>query len=153
MFSAGIGIEQMARMLTSENATQRGSTAAAALDAIAAVSRVLSYDLLRYGVMVVEKSATLPRMALESISGKLQQGDGRVGGCLTDVLPAGTFTQPEFMTALGILKDSGQCRHCCGRWPASAAPSTPSSTTDMTGGSAPAQTRPRPGAHPARRIC
>ena len=102
MFSAGIGIEQMARMLTSENATQRGSTAAAALDAIAAVSRVLSYDLLRYGVMVVEKSATLPRMALESISGKLQQGDGRVGGCLTDVLPAGTFTQPEFMTALGI---------------------------------------------------
>ena len=76
MFSAGIGIEQMARMLTSENATQRGSTVAAALDAIAAVSRVLSYDLLRYGVMVVEKSATLPRMALESISGKLQQGDG-----------------------------------------------------------------------------
>ena len=37
---------QMARMLASENATQRGSTAAACLDAVAAIARVLVYDLL-----------------------------------------------------------------------------------------------------------
>jgi ParB-like chromosome segregation protein Spo0J len=37
---------QMVRMLASENATQRGSTAAA-LDAVAAIARVLAYNLLR----------------------------------------------------------------------------------------------------------
>ena len=39
---------QMVRMLASENATQRGSTSAACLDAMAAISRVLAYNLLRW---------------------------------------------------------------------------------------------------------
>lgn len=36
------------RMLASENAAQRGSTSAACLDAVAAISRVLAYNLLRW---------------------------------------------------------------------------------------------------------
>jgi hypothetical protein len=39
---------QMVRMLASENATQRGSTSAACLDAVAAICKVLAYSLLRW---------------------------------------------------------------------------------------------------------
>src|SRR5580765_3917468 len=39
---------QMVRLLAAENATQRGTTAAASLDAIAAISKVLAYSLVRY---------------------------------------------------------------------------------------------------------
>ncbi|MBV8092297.1 MAG: ParB N-terminal domain-containing protein [Acetobacteraceae bacterium] len=39
---------QMVRLLLSENATQRGSTAAACVDAVAAASKIMAYSLLRW---------------------------------------------------------------------------------------------------------
>lgn len=100
---------QMVRLLASENATQRGTTAAAALDAIAAISKVLVYRCWRFGIDEVwENSHTCPREAIESIWGKVRRGEGPGRSCIHDLMPAGAFTADQIRTALGILKDSGR---------------------------------------------
>jgi hypothetical protein len=100
---------QMVRMLASENATQRGSTSAAALDAIAAVSKVLAYQCFRHDLEgVVKIHTTLHRDAIASIWGKLREGEGPGWRCILALLPAGAFTTAQVQTALGVLKDSGR---------------------------------------------
>lgn len=102
---------QMVRLLAAENATQRGSTAAAALDAIAAVSRVLIYQCLRWDLEelrgVAKIFATLPQDAIESIWGKARKGEGPGERCLLDVLVDGTFTRSQLREAVGTIKDGG----------------------------------------------
>lgn len=67
----------MVRMLASENATQRGSTAAAALDAVAAVSKVLVFQCLRWDLGRFAKIiANLPTDAAENIWGNVRRGEG-----------------------------------------------------------------------------
>jgi ParB-like chromosome segregation protein Spo0J len=100
---------QMARMLASENATQRGSTAAACLDAVAALSKVVAYRLLRW-----ENQATIPTNVgnLVGIShaecrGRLLAGDGIGVDCILGAATKGSFTQRQVEAALGALKNSG----------------------------------------------
>jgi len=99
----------MVLMLTSENATQRGTTAAASLDSVAAISRKLAQDCFVIDEQGVAKIfATIPRDAAESVLGKMQQGEGPGERCILDTAPAGTFTRNQVRLALGVLKDSGR---------------------------------------------
>ena len=101
---------QMARMLASENATQRGSTAAAALDAVAALSKVIAYRLLRW-----ENEATVPTNVgtVEGFShttcrGKLLVGEGIGAECIMAVATKGSFPRRVVDDALATLKESGR---------------------------------------------
>lgn len=100
---------QMVRMLASENATQRGSTAAASLDAIAAISSVLAYNLLRW-----EDEATFRRnlqkveVDYPSCRGRLEAGEGIGRDCIAAFAPAGTFSSTQIIENLAVLKDSGR---------------------------------------------
>jgi ParB-like chromosome segregation protein Spo0J len=100
---------QMINMLASENATQRGSTAAAALDAIAALSKGLTYNLLRW-----EDEATFLRnmgnigFSYQECRGRLE-AHGQIGReCIMGCPPEGRFTTYQVEAALGTLKDSGR---------------------------------------------
>jgi hypothetical protein len=67
----------MVRMLASENAMQRGSTAAAATDAIAAISRVLAYACFHGGTRLVEILTSLgpvSEQAKATMRGKITSG-------------------------------------------------------------------------------
>jgi len=100
---------QMVRMLASENATQRGSSAAAALDAIAAISKVLAYQCFRHDAANLVTILTgLDRRGGETIWGNIRQGEGPGWHCILDVTPKDAFTRSQVHTALGILKDSGR---------------------------------------------
>jgi hypothetical protein len=100
---------QMVRMLSSENATQRGTSAAAALDAVAATSKVLCYLCIRYDLAEVSKNIeTFAPKAVESIWGKVRQGEGPGEQCILDLLPANSYTRAQARIALGVLKDSGR---------------------------------------------
>lgn len=99
----------MVLMLTSENATQRGTTAAASLDSIAAISKKLTKDCFttdEHGVARI--FATLPSGAAESVLGKMLQGEGPGERCILDTAPGGTFVRNQVRLALGVLKDSGR---------------------------------------------
>lgn len=99
---------QMARMLASENATQRGSTAAACLDAVAAISRVLVYHLLRWDeATFAEFSAKVP-VDYPSCRGRLEAGSGIGHDCILAFAPEGAFSGPQIEAAIGTLKDSGR---------------------------------------------
>jgi hypothetical protein len=100
---------QMVMMLTSENATQRGTTAAASLDSIAAISKALARDCFTTNKEGVSRIfETLPRDAAESVLGKMRLGEGPGEPCVADTTPAGTFSRNQIRLALGILKDSGR---------------------------------------------
>src|SRR4051812_4550049 len=98
---------QMVRMLATENATQRGSTAAACLDAVAAISRVLAYNLLRWDearfCKILQNFGSYPECR-----GRLEAGHGIGRDCIQAFAPQGAFTITQIEIALGILKDSGR---------------------------------------------
>ena len=100
---------QMVRMLASENATQRGSTAAASLDAIAAICKVLAYNLLRW-----ENQATLARnlagvtLDYPTCRGMLESGEGIGRACVQAFAPEGAFSRTQIEENLAVLKDSGR---------------------------------------------
>lgn len=100
--------EMMALMLASENATQRGVTAAAGLDAVAALSRAVTESCLRCDTPegVCQIWHTLSPDAAESIWGKARKGEepGRVA--LQSLLPA--YTQHQIDLALHVLRESGR---------------------------------------------
>src|SRR3954451_190423 len=73
---------QMVRMLASENATQRGSTAAACLDAVAAISRVLAYNLLRWDEVTFCKILQKVEVDYPSCRGRLESGSGIGRNCV-----------------------------------------------------------------------
>jgi ParB-like chromosome segregation protein Spo0J len=98
----------MVRMLTSENATQRGSTAAAALDAVAALARVLAYNLLRWDE--ARSGRNLPQWQgdYHRCRGNLEAGHGIGHDCIEACPPRGALTEYQIKAALGHLKDSGR---------------------------------------------
>lgn len=96
---------QMVRMLASENATQRGSTAAAALDAIAAISRVLAFGLLRWDEARFFRNMKNITISYPECRGRLEAGSGIGRDCI--IASTAGFTTSQVDTALGTLKDSG----------------------------------------------
>lgn len=99
---------QMVRMLASENATQRGTTAAACLDAIAAVSRVVINQCWKGDATLVSKIFETSLTSAESTWGKVRRGEGPGESCILSMMPAGAFTLGQIRIALGVLKDSGR---------------------------------------------
>jgi hypothetical protein len=99
---------QMVRMLASENAIQRGSTAAACLDAVAAISRVLAYNLLRWDEVSFVKNFTKPGIDYARCRGRLEAGSGIGWECVQTFAPKDAFSEAQIHAALGTLKDSGR---------------------------------------------
>ena len=99
---------QMARMLASENATQRGSTAAAALDAVAALSKVLAYDLLRWEKWSGSSRNMEEQAEFSRCRGHLLAGEGIGRVCIEAAATKGSFTTVQIEGALAALKESGR---------------------------------------------
>ena len=99
---------QMVRMLASENATQRGTTAAASLDAIAAISRALVKVCVQSDASSIAKIFAIGLDAAELVQGNVKRGEGPGERCILEVMPAGTFNRAQARLALGVLKDSGR---------------------------------------------
>lgn len=107
---------QMINMLASENATQRGSTAAAALDAVAALCKGLAYNLLRWedeatffrNMGKVGENSRLWDFQYASCRGRLESGSGIGRDCILGCPPKDRFTSYQVDAALGQLKDSGR---------------------------------------------
>ena len=99
---------QMVRMLASENATQRGSTAAACLDAVAAISKVLAYNLLRWDEARFVKNSTITGLSYQECRGRLEAGSGLGISCIGASVTKNSFTDNQLHIALGTLKDSGR---------------------------------------------
>ena len=97
---------QMARMLASENATQRGTTAAASLNAIAALSRVVVEQCCKGDATLTATIIAVSQEAAERIHGSVLTGDGPGERCILEVMPEGAFTRVQVRLALGVLKDS-----------------------------------------------
>lgn len=99
---------QMVRMLASENATQRGSTSAACLDAVAAISRVLAYSLLRWDEATFAKNLAKVGIDYASCRGRLEAGSGIGHDCIRSFATKDAFSDAQVQAALGTLKDSGR---------------------------------------------
>src|SRR4051794_5323012 len=82
---------EMVRMLASENATQRGSTAAASLDAVAALAKVMAYRLLRWEneAGIPENYGKLDENSHAECRGRLLAGDGIGTACIQAAATAG----------------------------------------------------------------
>lgn len=99
---------QMVQMLSAENATQRGTTVAAAVDSIQAICQVLSYALLRW-----ENEATFRRfmgkvdLDFHSCRGRLQAGSGLGRSCIVGA-SRGYYSSYSVDNALAVLRDSGR---------------------------------------------
>jgi hypothetical protein len=99
---------QMVRMLASENATQRGSTSAACLDAVQAISRVLAYDLLRWDEAKFSRFHENSGIKYSECRGRLEAGSGIGEPCIFAFAPKGAFSHGEVQGALATLKQSGR---------------------------------------------
>lgn len=99
---------QMVRMLASENATQRGSTAAACLDAVAAISRVLAFNLLRWDEATLVRNITGVDFDYRTCRGMLEAGEGIGRSCVMAFAPKDVFTLTQVNEALAVLKQSGR---------------------------------------------
>jgi hypothetical protein len=99
---------QMVRMLASENATQRGSTAAACLDAVAAISRVLAFNLLRWDEATLVRNITGVDFDYRTCRGMLEAGEGIGRSCVMAFAPKDAFTLTQVNEALAVLKQSGR---------------------------------------------
>jgi hypothetical protein len=99
---------RMVRMLASENATQRGSTAAAALDAIAAISRVVAFECWRHDATDIAKIFAMSARPAETMWGRVRRESGIGEDCIISVAPRNAFTLAQVRIALGVLKDSGR---------------------------------------------
>jgi ParB-like chromosome segregation protein Spo0J len=98
---------QMVRMLASENATQRGSTAAAALDAVAALSKVLAYNLLRWEKWPAGPGNPGAEIDFSHCRGQILAGNGIGAECILAAAVKDSFTRNQVDGALAALKESG----------------------------------------------
>jgi ParB-like chromosome segregation protein Spo0J len=98
---------QMVRMLASENATQRGSTAAAALDAVAALSKVLVYNLLRWEKWPSGPGNPGAEIDFSHCRGQILVGNGIGAECILAAAVKGSFTRNQVDGALAALKNGG----------------------------------------------
>jgi hypothetical protein len=94
---------QMVRMLATENATQRGTTAAACLDAVAAISRVVARQCFAGDAGLLSKIFETSITAAEVMWGNVRAGKGPGEGCIIALTPAGALTTGQIRIAL----DSG----------------------------------------------
>jgi hypothetical protein len=99
---------QMVRMLASENATQRGTTAAASLDAIAALSRVITAGCLAHDASLIPKIFGISLTAAERVWGHVRRGGTPGEECLAEIAPEGAYTLGQIRLALSVLRDSGR---------------------------------------------
>lgn len=99
---------QMVRMLASENATQRGSTAAACLDAVSAIARVMAYSLLRWDEATFARNLANLGKSYAECRGRLEAGSGIGHDCIRSCVTKDAFSDTQIQTALGTLKDSGR---------------------------------------------
>lgn len=99
---------QMVRMLASENATQRGSTTAAALDAVQAICRVLAYDLLRWDEAMFARFHANIGISYHECRGRIEAGSGIGTSCVKAFAPEGAFTEHQIRIQLAVLKESGR---------------------------------------------
>jgi ParB-like nuclease family protein len=99
---------QMVRRLASENATQRGTTAAACLDAIAAISKVLAYSLIHCDQQTFSKIFENVDLDYKYLRGHVLGGHAIGETCILQAMPVGSFTTGQVRVALGVLKDSGR---------------------------------------------
>jgi hypothetical protein len=102
---------QMVRMLASENATQRGTTAAASLDAISAIAHFVLRECDRCEtpellgkILPISLSLT----AAERIWGHIRNGGLPGRDCIQAIAPEGTFAISQIDLALSVLRDSGR---------------------------------------------
>lgn len=77
---------------------------------MAAISKVVIYQCLRYQPDVVSKNIGTSLTATEAIWGKARKGDGPGEDCILAVMPTGAFTTAQVRIALGVLKDGGTPR-------------------------------------------
>jgi len=100
---------QMVRMLASENAMQRGTTAAASLDAIAAMARQAVIECQQHDTPdEVAKIFATSLPAARSLWGKIREGVPPGEDCIRAIAPVGAFTLGQIRLALGVLRDSGR---------------------------------------------
>ena len=101
---------QMVQMLASENATQRGTTAAASLDAISAIAHFVLRECGRCETLegVGRILPTLSREAAASIWGKIRKGESPGRDCILAIVPDGAYSETQVNLALGVLRDSGR---------------------------------------------
>jgi hypothetical protein len=99
---------QMVRMLATENATQRGIAAAAGLDAVQAICRLLAYELLRHDEATFAR--VCPKVAIDyaSCRGRLEAGSGIGTSCVLAFAPPGSLTEHQIRQNLAVLKQSGR---------------------------------------------
>lgn len=98
---------QMIRMLTTENATQRGSTATATLDAVAALSYGIAWNLWRFSTDEAKIFASSPTFDYAKARTWLLAGNGIGEDCFAAALPERTFSLGQIRVAIGVLKSSG----------------------------------------------
>jgi len=100
---------RMVIMLASENAMQRGTTAAASLDAIAALSRVITAECLKHDSSdEIAKIFAISPNAAQTAWGRIRAGGTPGEDCIAAVAPAGAYTLGQIRLALGVLRDSGR---------------------------------------------
>lgn len=100
---------QMAVFLAAENATQRGTTAAASLDAIAALSRVITEECLRHNDWYeIAKIFAISKNAAQTVWGRVRHGTEPGEDCILDIAPKGAYTLGQIRLALSVLRDSGR---------------------------------------------
>ena len=109
---------QMALRLSVENAVQRGATAAASLDAIAGLTRLIIRECLRCGSPdEIVKIFTISPNAAQTIWGKIRAGGFPGHDCIASIVPEGTYSLAQIRLALGVLKDSGRLDRITGNDP------------------------------------
>lgn len=107
---ADLSDAEMAVRLAVENAMQRGTTAAASLDAVAALVRALTASCLSCGspAELCQIWPALTSDAGESIWARIRKGEHPGRECIQSLLPAGTYTHHQVGLALAVLRDSGR---------------------------------------------
>ena len=108
--------DEMIRLLTAENATQRQDSAAATLDAVASICRRIAYLLLRCGgasTIVEACHGTAPLAwvpddtSFRKLKTHLENGDG-IGEPTIDKYTKGSLPLRDIRSARATLKESGE---------------------------------------------
>jgi hypothetical protein len=102
------------RMLL-ENSTQRGHNSAALLDSVAAVTWRLAYLMLLADgyedfCAIVQKCPFDGENGFARAKGRLLAGEGIGRPAILSYAPEGALNDREVMTAIGVLKESGQIK-------------------------------------------
>jgi len=95
--------------MASENATQRRTTAAASLDAIAALCRAMQEQCARGDAALMAKIFAISLTAAERIWSHIRSGGTPGEECIAEIAPSGAYTLGQIRLALGVLRECGRC--------------------------------------------